>query len=690
VLERGRVSERREDGTATHVDGFVFDVTEQHDLRAQLEERERRLGNLVDCIEEVFFTCRLDEAWTMLFISPSIERLSGYPASDFLNNAVRPFGSLVHPDDAQVGWQTIAAAIASGKAYEIEYRIIAKSGAVRWVFERGRPAGSDDGVPVIHGYIADITERKAAEAALASALDAAEAANKAKSEFLAMMSHEIRTPMNGVLGMTGVLLDGELTADQRRSAATIRESAESLLSIINDVLDFSKLEAQAMDLECVAFDLHSLLRYAGEIVAPRANAKAIELQVEIDDGVPEFVRADPGRIRQVVLNLLGNAVKFTERGSVTLSATAMSESGEVKLRLAVIDTGIGISADKLDRLFKSFSQTDASVSRRYGGTGLGLAIAKKLTERMGGEIGVDSTPGAGSTFWVALPVTLAAAAEADETSRRVDEERFERAIKELNGVGRKLRVLVAEDNATNQLVVRAALEKFGIVPDVAGNGLEAIDAVRRQVYDVVLMDVHMPEMDGLEATKVIRALNGSASRVPIIALTANAFARDVELCRAAGMNAHVGKPFHREELVIAIADAMRGESHFESAKAAKGGGDRPALDWAVIQEFRANSGDELLRLLLDTYLADTARKLDQLTTAVREGGALAEAVRLAHSLKSTSAMAGAAALAGVAARVEAVLSDGSSRIDTERVDEMRQLFDDYKSELTKRGLVVND
>ncbi|MBL9097206.1 MAG: PAS domain-containing protein, partial [Alphaproteobacteria bacterium] len=688
ILERGRATEFSPNGKPIILEGFSLDITERKAMEAALAATNNQVRNLVECIEEVFFTCRLDHDWTMLFVSPSVERLSGYPAAEFLNSATRTFGSLVHPDDRDIGWATINAAIQKSAAYEIEYRIVRRDGQVRWVFERGRPAGDRiDGVPVIHGYIADITERKEAEKALANARDAAEAASKAKSEFLAMMSHEIRTPMNGVLGMTGVLLDTELNPEQRRSATTIRESAESLLSIINDVLDFSKLEAQAMEIERVAFDLHALLHYACEIVAPRANAKAVALNVDIDKSVPKFVFADPGRIRQVVLNLLGNAIKFTERGSVSLQVRAASEG---RLRIAVADTGIGIPTDRIGRLFQSFSQADASISRRFGGTGLGLAISKKLCERMGGAIGVESVVGQGSTFWFELPVEPASAEQA-ETSGSVEGSLVEEALAVLGSIGRPLRLLIAEDNATNQLVARSVLAKFGIAPDFVGNGIEAIEAVRQRPYDIVLMDVHMPEMDGLDATKAIRSLKSPQASIPIVALTANAFANDIEQCRAAGMNGHVGKPFRKEELVVALANALSGRHGFDKTVpgAQPDSNERPVLDLDVIERFRADSGEEMLGLLLDTFASDAVEKLDRLAALARAGVADSEAARLAHSLKSAGAMAGAAALSEVAARLEKALSLDGAVAQAADVQDMRVKFDGYRKGLAARGLVAN-
>ncbi len=593
--------------------------------------------------------------------------------------------SIVPPLNRAVG---IAMAIADGR---LDNKIEAKGKS-----ETARLLGS---LRIMQSSIAEslrqgeaLREVEAARlVATAQALDAAEAANKAKSGFLAMMSHEMRTPLNGVIGMTDVLCDTGLTSEQLKLASVVRNCGEHLLHLINDVLDFSKLEAQAMEIECVAFDLPSMLTYAMDIVAPRAAAKSIDIESDIDSSVPQFVRSDPGRVRQVVLNLLGNAVKFTERGSVMLRARAhATANGEVILRVAVVDTGIGIAAEHLDRLFLSFSQTDASISRRYGGTGLGLAISKRLTERMGGTIGVESEPGAGSTFWFELPVSVATADEVSNAARGIEPSHVEEALAAIASLKRPLRLLVVEDNATNLQVAKAALGKFGITPHIAGNGLEAIEAARRTAYDVILMDVHMPEMDGLTATRAIRKFNGPGSKVPIIALTANSFGEDIDNCRAAGMNGHVGKPFRAEELVVAIGDALRGTGKFKETPAivAPASAAAPDIDWKIIEAFRADSGEEMLRLLIDTYLADTAAKLDRLAKLVGGKDVSDEAIRLAHSLKSASAMAGAAALSQLAARVEKALAQDAAAVGVDDAAGMKTHFANYRAALVGRGLAA--
>jgi PAS domain S-box-containing protein len=452
------------------------------------------------------------------------------------------------------GFEVFASEAIRGLKSEREWTYIRKDGVRLEVKLRMTPVRNANGtVCGFMGLANDISLRKRAEAVLLAAKAAAETTSSAKSEFLATMSHEIRTPMNGVLGFTNLLMDTPLNDDQRLFTATIKQSGEALLAIINDILDFSKIESGKLTLESVPFDVEATIHDVTRLMTATAAERGNVLRVNYHAAAPHETIGDPTRTRQVMLNLVGNALKFTQRGTVTVGVEEVAVRGTRRLLFSVKDSGIGIHPEKHAALFQAFTQADSSTTRGYGGTGLGLAICKRLTELMDGEIGVDSTPGNGATFWFTLPLRVPARA-----SERIlmPPPVGTPAAATAPVAPLLLRVLVAEDAPVNQMLVKRLLQNVGCDADIAPDGRDAVARFEAGVYDIVLMDCHMPVMDGFEATAKIRAIEarsgGHVVRIPIIALTASAMSDDRAHCLAVGMDDFVTKPFSPQELRDAL------------------------------------------------------------------------------------------------------------------------------------------
>ncbi|HET7479180.1 MAG TPA: PAS domain S-box protein [Rubrobacteraceae bacterium] len=530
---------RDNEGKAQSIIGMIEDITE----RREAKEARSQLASIVENSSDAIDSNTLDG--TIVSLNPSAQKLYGYSAEEIVGNNI----SVLTPPDRIDEMKEVLERVGRGEILsEYETVRVSKDGRRIPLSLTVAPVKDQSGNIVGASAIArDITERKQTEEEWRRAREAAEAANRAKSEFLANMSHEIRTPMNGVIGMTGLLLDTDLTEEQREYADTVRTSGENLLTIINDILDFSKIEAGKIDIEIIDFDLRSAVEETVELLAERAHGRELEIASLVEYGVPIALRGDPGRIRQILINLLGNAVKFTEEGEVILRVGLVEETVDAAVvRFEVKDTGIGMTGEQQSRLFQSFTQADSSTTRRYGGTGLGLTISKQLVELMGGAIGIESEPGVGSTFFFTLPLK-----KQPENALSVRE-----PLTDLGG----LRVLVVDDNETNRKIVHHQIISWRMKNGSAEDGQGALEMLRSATgkgspYDLAVLDMQMPVMDGIELARQIKA-DPLISSTKLIMLSSMGWRGEGEEVRRAGIDAYLTKPAKQSQLYDAISTVM--------------------------------------------------------------------------------------------------------------------------------------
>ncbi|HET7478668.1 MAG TPA: PAS domain S-box protein [Rubrobacteraceae bacterium] len=668
VVDRGYVV-RDSEGRPLRVIGSMLDITERKRAEEELKQSEASLAAAQERAH--LGSWEWDRRTNELRWSDEHYRIFGHTPQSFVPSYEAHYLDTIHPEDRERVERAIDEAL-EGELYSIDYRIVRSDGEIRYVHSHGEALfdGDDRESVGMSGTVQDITERQRAEEDLRRAKEEADEANLAKSEFLANMSHEIRTPMNGVIGMTGLLLDTDLTPQQRKYAQTVRNSGDVLLALLDDILDFSKIEAGEVRIEEIDFDLQAVVKDAASVFAERAQEKGLELVSFVEYDVPGALRGDPFRIRQVLTNLLSNAVKFTGEGRVALRVEGVEDLGdEVKVRFEVTDTGIGIDEGQQDNLFQPFSQADTSTTRRYGGTGLGLAICKQLVDLMGGEIGVRSEPGVGSAFFFTLPLKKqpqrVQPAPSSPVTSSVDREDIDEADSEQSGA----RVLVVEDTLTNQMVAVELLQRRGYHADVVSNGIEAVEAFSRTSYAAILMDIQMPEMDGYEATAEIRKREGLERHTPIIAMTAHALQGDREKALALGMDDYLSKPVRPEQLDKVLERwSPQAPEPREAGRPATNGASVPgdSLDQSVLADLRLiqrEGGGDIVERLVSTFLSETPAHLDALRKIAGHGevhdqGDAQDFKRTAHALNGICRGVGANHMASICAELERLGDSG--------------------------------
>ena len=588
------------------VEDLESSAAEQERSLREFREEEENYYSIVETIPGISYRCAWDEDYTLYIMSGYAEQITGYPPSDFINNAVRSYASIIHPDDVEYCAQQSRQAIEAGKPWELEYRILHKDGNIRWVFEKGRVVRDEEGeVKFSQGVVLDVTRRKLAEEEvntlraestrkLQIAKEQAETANRAKSDFLASMSHELRTPLNAILGFARNLSRApELTPERQKQVGIIARAGDHLLQMINEILSLSRIEAGRVELREASFDLKVNLQDIAQMITPRAQEKGLSVALDLGPELPATLLGDVGKIRQVLINLVGNAVKFTEEGQVVIRARSKPmENGRIELELKVEDSGPGIPEEQLEAIFDSFVQ-GVEPGGQVDGAGLGLTICKKLVDVMGGELEVASEVGVGSVFTIRFPLGPTDAPLESEANRQ----------KHVIGIEpgpTSWRILVVDDDADNRALLTTVLGQVGFEVREAVDGNTAVAAFKQWHPHLICMDMRMPVMDGYEATKRIRASEGSET-VKILAVTASVFEEQRPEILAAGCDELVRKPIDENALLGAIGRLLGVDYRYAEAVEPGAPEESVELSAGMLSDLPADLRDELRNatLLLD-------------------------------------------------------------------------------------------